>query len=370
MRKISCRWINGQSETNLEIEWEAGKITGLKERADQGEFIGMPALIDIHTHGFRGVNSEASAEELRRLAQAYALRGIGGFCATVGPRSFSRYLEIIDEYRKAFSTPYSGARFLGLHLEGPYLNPEKAGAIDPKTMRKIDLAELEAFLKQSAGIVKIMTLAPEMPQALEAIRLLKRYGVIASAGHTAASYEQGEVAAQAGLTQITHTFNAMKPLHHRDPGLITSALTHSDLDCEMISDGFHLRQPIMNLLVQIKGEKHLLCVSDSGSDSGFAYPDGTILSDGCRICGGAMVQPDGVIAGSTCDLSDALKMIVKNLNVPLPFAVHMLSLNAARNLKLNGWGRLGLGKPAAWSFYNADLEFVETIVDEQLCLLK
>ena len=74
MRKISCRWINGQSETNLEIEWEAGKITGLKERADQGEFIGMPALIDIHTHGFRGVNSEASAEELRRLALAYALR--------------------------------------------------------------------------------------------------------------------------------------------------------------------------------------------------------------------------------------------------------------------------------------------------------
>lgn len=370
MRRISCHWIDGQKETNFEIEWEAGKITALKECAEKGNFIGMPALIDMHTHGFRGLDSEAPAEDLRRLAQAYALRGIGGFCATVGPRSFSRYLEIIAEYRKAFSTPYPGARFLGLHLEGPYLNPEKAGAIDPKTMRKIDLTELEVFLKQSAGIVKIMTLAPELPQALATIRLLKRYGVIASAGHTAASYEQGEAAAAAGLTQITHTFNAMKSLHHRDPGLVTAALTRSELDCEMISDGFHLRPPVMKLLIQAKGEKHVLCVSDSGRDSGFAYPDDTVLSDGCRICSGAMVQPDGVIAGSTRDLSDALKMIVKNLNVPLTSAVQMLSLNAARNLKLNGWGSLGIGKPAAWSVYNSDLEFVETIVDEQLCLLE
>lgn len=137
-------------------------------------------MIDVHTHGFRGFSSEAPAEDLRRLAQAYAQRGIGGFCATIGPRPFPRYLEIIAEYRKAFSTPYPGARFLGLHLEGPYLNPAKAGAIDPVTMQKIDLTELEAFLKQSAGCVKIMTIAPELPDAEAAIRLLNQYGVIAS----------------------------------------------------------------------------------------------------------------------------------------------------------------------------------------------
>lgn len=370
MRSISCRWIDGQTETHRVIEWEKGKITALREGDGNTEVIGMPALIDIHTHGFCGVSSEAEAKDLRRLAQAYARRGIGGFCATVGPRPFSRYLEIIAEYRKAFSTPYSGARFLGLHLEGPYLNPEKAGAIDPETMRAIDLAELEAFLKQSAGVVKIMTLAPELPHALEAIRLLERYGVIASAGHTAAGYEQSEAAAAAGLRHITHTFNAMKPLHHRDPGLITSALTRSELDCEMITDGYHLQLPVMKLLVRTKGVKHLLCVSDSGSDSGFAYPEGTVLEDGCVIRGGAMVRPDGVIAGSTCDLSDALKMIVKHLNVPLTGAVPMLSLNAARNLKLAGWGSLGLGNPAAWSLYNSKLEFIETIVGEQLCLLE
>ena len=149
------------------IEWDKGKITAVTHSQTSGDLIGMPALIDVHTHGFRGFSSEAPAEDLRRLAQAYAQRGIGGFCATIGPRPFPRYLEIIAEYRKAFSTPYPGARFLGLHLEGPYLNPAKAGAIDPVTMQKIDLTELEAFLKQSAGCVKIMTIAPELPDAVK-----------------------------------------------------------------------------------------------------------------------------------------------------------------------------------------------------------
>ncbi len=369
MRKIRCTWIDGITETHPVIEWDKGKITAVTHSQTSGDLIGMPALIDIHTHGFRGFSSEALAEDLRRLAQAYAQRGIGGFCATIGPRPFSRYLEIIAEYRKAFSTPYPGARFLGLHLEGPYLNPAKAGAIDPVTMQKIDLTELEAFLKQSAGCVKIMTIAPELPDAEAAIRLLNQYGVIASAGHTAADYAQCERAAEVGLTQITHTFNAMRSLHHRDPGLIASALIDPRLDCEMISDGYHLQLPVMKLLTLTKGPDHILCVSDSGTDSGYAYPEETVLSDGCVIRGGAMVQPDGVLAGSTCDLSDALKTLVRKMEIPLPQAVRMLSLNAARNLKLNNWGTLKPGNSCGWSFYTHDLEWVETIVDEQSCLL-
>ena len=145
----------------------------------------MPALIDVHTHGFRGFSDEESAEGLRRLAQAYASRGIGGFCATIGPRPLPYYLKLIQEYQDAFSMSYPGARFLGLHLEGPYLNPEKAGAIAPESMQNIDLLELESFLMQSKGFVKIMTIAPELPNAEKAIRLLNHYGVIASAGHTA-----------------------------------------------------------------------------------------------------------------------------------------------------------------------------------------
>ncbi|MCH1942290.1 N-acetylglucosamine-6-phosphate deacetylase [Holdemania massiliensis] len=370
MKKQVCRWIEGNQEWDKSVEWNQGKIISVEPTTKQPDFIAMPALIDLHTHGFRGWSSEESAEDLRRLALAYAERGIGGFCATLGPRPLSYYLEVIHEYRKAFSTPYPGARFLGLHLEGPYLNPEKAGAIDPDTMLKIDLPKLESFLIQSAGIVKIMTIAPELPNALPAIRLLKQYGVIASAGHTAASYEQCETAVSFGLTQVTHTFNAMESLHHRNPGLITSALINPKLDCEMISDGYHLQLPIMKLLTQTKGTEHILCVSDSGQDSGFAYPEGTVLSDGCVLHGGAMVQPNGVIAGSTCDLSDALKMFVLKLGISLPEAARMLSLNAAQKLCLKDWGSTRIGSSIAWSLYNRDLEFVETLMDEQLCLLK
>ena len=164
-------------------------------------------------------------------------------------------------------------------------------------------------------------------------------------------------------------FNAMRSLHHQDPGLIASALINPRLDCEMISDGYHLQLPVMKLLTLTKGPDHILCVSDSGADSGYAYPEGTVLSDGCVIRGGAMVQPDGVLAGSTCDLSDALKTLVRKMEIPLPQAVRMLSLNAARNLKLNNWGTLKPGNSCGWSFYTHDLEWVETIVDEQSCLL-
>ncbi|MFR0979277.1 MAG: hypothetical protein ACLSFJ_07485 [Holdemania filiformis] len=113
MRKIKCTWIDGITENHSVIEWDKGKITAVTHSQTSGDLIGMPALIDVHTHGFRGFSSEAPAEDLRRLAQAYAQRGIGGFCATIGPRPFPRYLEIIDEYRKAFSTHIPAPGFWG-----------------------------------------------------------------------------------------------------------------------------------------------------------------------------------------------------------------------------------------------------------------
>lgn len=370
MRKYEGLWIDGSGRRSVSAVWSDGKLISVTPAENTSERMMIPALIDIHTHGFRGYTSEETSEDLRKLAAGYACRGIGGFCATIGPRPFREVLLLIDEYRKAFSVPYAGARFLGLHMEGPYLNPEKAGAIDPKTMRKVDLNELETFLKLARGAVKIMTLAPEIPQADEAIRLLKKYGVLASAGHTAAGYETSEEAVRNGMTQVTHTFNAMNSLHHRQPGLICSALTNPLLDCEMISDTYHLQLPIMNLLIQAKSCDHVLCVSDSGSDSGYPYEDGTVLADGSVVQHGAMVQPDGVIAGSTKDLSDALLTLVKDLKIPLEQAVRMTSLNAARKLQLPDWGLLAPGKSVCCAVYDSQLNFIETQIDENFLLMR
>ena len=161
----------------------------------------------------------------------------------------------------------------------------------------------------------------------------------------------------------------MNPLYHRDPNLITSALINPRLDCEMISDGYHLQLPVIKLLTLVKGERSYSVRFGQRGRFWFAYPDGTILNDGCIIRGGAVVRPNGVIAGSTCDLSDALKTLVLKLEIPLPQAVKMLSLNLARKLKLKEWGILEPGYSAVWSVYTPQLKLVKTIIDERYSLI-
>ena len=323
----------------------------------------IPGFIDIHTHGFSGYSSEEDVLGLKKIAIQYAKRGTLGFCPTIGPRSIEKYIKIIDTYKEAFSGDYEGARFLGLHLEGPYLSPEKAGAIDPDSMYSIDLKELESFLLKTEGYIKIMTIAPELPFAKEAVELLVKYNIIPSAGHTNANYDDTRKCIDAGLCQATHMFNAMRPIHHREPGVIGALLNDDKVYCELIADGVHVNTKIMELLIKVKGFNKIAAVSDGGDTCGIDFEDGHILPDGSIIRNGAVYCTDGeTLSGSTRDVYSHFKSFINKMNIKLWDSVKLTSTNAAESLKLN-FGSIEISKKANILILNDNFDIQNIIIE-------
>ena len=329
----------------------------------KGENYVIPGFIDIHTHGFSGHSTEEDVSGLRNLAIEYAKRGTLGFCPTIGPRSFETYLKIIDAYKEAFSGDYKGARFLGLHLEGPYLSPKKAGAIDPDSMYSIDLKALDSFLLKTKGYIKIMSIAPEVPFAKEAVELLLKYNIIPSAGHTNANYNETRKCIDAGLCQATHMFNAMRPLHHREPGVIGALLNDDNVYCELIADGVHVNTKIIELLLKVKGFNKVAAVSDGGDTCGIDYEDGHILPDGSIIRNGAVYCTDGeTLSGSTRDVYSHFKSFINKMNIKIWDSVKLTSTNAAESLKLN-FGSIKVSKKANILIINKDFDIKNIIIE-------
>lgn len=331
---------------------------------DGSEKYVVPGFIDCHTHGFKGYGSEDSSEGLKKLALQYASRGTLGFYATVGPRAFEKYLELAKEYRSAFfDKEYEGARFLGLHLEGPFLNPDKAGAIDPLKMYEIQLEEFEGFIKAAGDVVKVMTIAPELENGPEAIRLMRKYGIIPSLGHTNAGYEEAIAGIEAGANHITHTFNAMRPFNHREPGILGAAFLRDEVFCELIADGVHVAKEVMLTLLKLKGMERVMAVSDGGKSCGFDYPEGFRLEDGSIIARGAVYSKDGnTLCGSTRDLYSHFKGFIKEYGFSIHEACLLTSENASRHFNLD-FGRIEEGFKANLLVLDKDLNIVDVIIN-------
>ncbi|MCI5773069.1 MAG: hypothetical protein MR210_00740, partial [Erysipelotrichaceae bacterium] len=271
---------------------------------DKYDYIILPPIVDIHTHGMLGLSSET--EKLCELSSNYLSRGVGGYLATIGPRSYEKYRELFYKYRNFKKAQSSGAVFLGVHLEGPHLNKDKCGAIDPNNIYDIDIDKFESFVKENNDLIKIMTIAPETKNASKAIEILVKNGIIPSFGHTKCNYELACSLFDKYQVNITHTFNAMNSLHHRDPNMITAALLYETATCEVIGDGYHLQLPIIKLLLRLKNKNNIIFVSDGGEESGYQYKEGFKFSDGSTVKGGAIIREDGVVAGSTKDLANVI----------------------------------------------------------------
>lgn len=306
----------------------------------------IPGFIDVHTHGFSGYTTEEDEKGLRELAVKYAIRGTLGFCPTIGPRPIDKYEDIIKHYKNAFSGSYDGARFLGLHLEGPYLSPKKAGAIDPESMYSIDTAALERFLIRTEGYIKIMSIAPELEHSKEAVKLLRSYNIIPSAGHTCADFSETQMCIDNGLSHATHTFNAMRSMKNRDPGVLEAVLLNDDVYCELIADGVHVDKVSARLLMKIKGFDRIIAVSDGGKSCGIDYEDGYVFEDGCIVRNGAVYETNQItLTGSTRDLFAQFKLLDAGYNMSLVNKVKLTSANAAENLGIN-FGSISCGKEA------------------------
>jgi len=327
-----------------------------------------PGFIDLHVHGGGGFSLlNGDAAQIRGYARWVATRGVTGFLATLVPDTRQRMLAVIDSTAAALGDVTGGARPLGINLEGPFLNPLRCGALKGDVLRPADVDELREYLLAARGLLRLMTIAPELPGAGPAISAALEAGVVAALGHSDATYEEAARAFSLGVRHVTHCFNAMHPFHHRDPGCVGAALNASDVTCELIADGVHVHRAAMEMLLRLKGVDKTVLVSDGIPLAGLG--DGSFEFQGERVGakGGVARREDGTLAGSTAPLDAMVRNAVSWLPVSAAEAIGMATLNAALVLGLaDRKGRITPGYDADLIVLSPELEIEMTFVGGDL----
>ena len=328
-----------------------------------------PGFIDIHNHGNSGFDAmDATIEALQAISCFHVKNGVTGFLATTMTASYTEILRAIEnavEYSRQVNTP--GSQLLGLYLEGPYFSVQKKGAQNEKYINDIDLGELKRYVDCGEGLIKIVALAPEKEKSKEAITFLHDNGIIISAGHSYATYEQMMNGIKNSISQVTHMFNGMRSFDHREPGIAGACLIDDRVTCEMICDGIHLHPAAMEIIVKLKGDEKVVLISDSIKANGM--PDGeydfsgqkvTLKNNEVRLSGGAL-------AGSTLSLNRAVRNLTKMVGVDLPTAVRMASLNPARQVGLSEIkGSIEIGKDADIILFDENLNIRRTFIKGEI----
>lgn len=333
----------------------------------------LPGFIDVHIHGSAGADvMEATPHSLETISRFVARHGVTAFYATTVTASHADTLAAVRnvaQYQSKGGSLQSGARILGVHLEGPYISPQFPGAQNPAYVRPPNIEEFEELL--AAGPVRMITLAPEEAGAAALIEKALTAGVHVVLGHTAATFEQASAAIDAGISQATHTYNAMSGLHHRQPGTLGAVLSDDRIYAQLIADGIHVHAAAMQILGRCKGPARILLISDAIQAAGMApgrYTMGglaVIVQDGtCRL-------EDGTLAGSVLTLDVALRNFLQATSWSLAEAWPLTSLSQAQALGIDDQvGRIEAGLQADLTLLDADKQVVATIVGGQLVYLR
>lgn len=330
---------------------------------DAGGSALLPGLIDLHVHGALGHEAmDASRESLQVMARLFAQNGVTGFLPTTWTASREVTLAVLHLVRDLEEPFDGGASILGVHMEGPYFNPAKAGAQDPTQIRRAEKDEALEFL--DSGVVRLIAVAPEFPENLWLVDECVRRGIRVAAGHTAATYEEMKTAVEHGVRQTTHTFNAMTGLGHREPGTVGAALTMPELQCELIADNVHVHPAAQKILVSVKGPQNVILITDAIRGAGL--PEGSQFQVDTRtavVHNGAAYLADGTLAGSIQTLNNCLRNVIANTGLSLAEAWPMASLNPARAIGLAASkGSLEAGKDADLVLLNEKYEALLTVV--------
>jgi N-acetylglucosamine-6-phosphate deacetylase len=291
----------------------------------------VPGFVDLHCHGGAGNTfTTGDARQARRAAAFHLAHGTTTLLASTVSAPHADLLAAL----RAYGPLVADGTLAGVHLEGPYLAPARCGAQNPAHLRDPEPAELASLLDSGAGTVRMVTLAPELPGGLAAIRSLVARGVVAAVGHTDASYEQTRAAVNAGARVATHLFNGMRPLHHRDPGPVAALLGAPEVTCELVADGVHLHPGTLRMAHTALGAGRAALVTDAIAAAG--AEDGSYELGGLtvEVAGGTATLPDGTIAGSTLTMDAAVRAALA-AGTGLADAVRMAATTPAAVLGLS-----------------------------------
>ena len=303
----------------------------------------VPGFVDIHIHGAGGHDvMEGEERALDRIRSTVARHGTTSMVATTvtAPventcRSIEGIAQYIRAHENAGENGEPAAEVLGIHLEGPFINPARRGVHPTDAITRPSMDVLDKLLKAGDGLVKILTLAPELPGAMELIESAVAAGVVAAMGHTDADYEQARAAIRAGARHAVHTYNAMRPFSHRDPGILGAIMTDPEVTAEVIADGVHVAVAAIQVLIGTKGFDSVLLVSDGIAATGMRDGSYRLGNFEVNVKDGVARNAEGKLAGSTLTLDRALRNVVA-LGAPLIEAVRMATLHPARRLGLGG----------------------------------
>ena len=322
----------------------------------------VPGFIDLHVHGAGGHDlMESTAEAVAAVGRTLAARGTTAYFPTTltasVPRTLAALESLGDLVRHMQSPPPKlFAQPLGIHMEGPFLNPLRKG-VHPAQHILAPTPELfENFYGAAGGALRILTLAPEAEGAEPVLRRALERSVLVGMGHTDATFEQAERAVGLGVRHVIHVFNAMRPFAHRDPGVIAATLLDQRLSAELIADGVHVSEPAIRLLLRAKGPSGVLLVTDGMAAVGM--PDGTyrLGEDEITVQGPEARNRDGLLAGSVLTLDRAVRNMVQFTGLPLREVVQMATLNQARLMGLERKGRIAAGADADLVLLTPSLE--------------
>lgn len=314
-----------------------------------------PGLIDLHTHGGWGVDfATDSVEQMLTVVPHYGRQGVARLLLTLVPAPLPQMLEALQ--RAAEACERSSA-FVGIHLEGPFLSPDRRGALPEAGIVPYEPETFEQILRAAGNHLRVMTFAPEAIPTHD-IRKIQGAGVHLSIGHTSGDADDVIRSVRVGVRRATHLCNAMPPMHHRRPGPVVACLTEPTVRVELIVDGQHLADRFVDLVLRCKGLDNVMAVSDSMPLAGLGTASGTfasheVVSDGCRAC-----LPDGTLAGSVTPLLPALQRLGRRLDLPPHRLSRLGSTVPAQDLPVSNLGRIATGTPADLIIFDDDADGV------------
>ena len=320
----------------------------------------MPGMIDTHIHGIGGKGADdADSASILHMSKVLPQYGVTSFIPTCCTAPEAELTKKIKAIVKA-SGHESGANILGIHLEGPFLSPERIGAQSADGIFPVDLGLMERLYKASKGKLINMTVAPELSKMRELALYCNEKNIILQAGHTDATYDQMLEGMQANIMHVTHLFNAMRPLHHREPGVVGAALIHPEISCEIIGDGVHVNPHLIELLTKYKPISQIVLITDalSPAKTDMSHFEELYL-DKCFYR-----KEDNVINGSAISMLDGFKNLI-SWGIPIEKAVRMASTNPAQIMKQKNKGMLLPGYDADVIVLDKDLNLIHTIINGQ-----